>query len=117
MKGFALDSNGDLLIEGNRISMISGEDLIRQTVQTVLGTNKGEWSLNIDEGIDFSNILGKKKSDDIIKNEILQGLLQIDESFVLDSFSCEIDKINRKLVISFTARNGDGETVAATVDY
>lgn len=117
MKGFALNSDGDLLIEGNRISMVSGEDLIRQTVQTVLGTNKGEWSLNIDEGIDFSNILGKSKGEDIIKNEIVQGLLQVDESFVLDSFECKPDVINRKLYISFTARNGNGETIAAAVEY
>lgn len=59
MKGFALDENGDLLIINNEIVMIHGTDLLRQKVETVLNTNKGEWSLNVEEGINFSNILGK----------------------------------------------------------
>lgn len=61
MKGFALDANGDLLIKKNDIQMIEGAELTRQTVKTVLSTNKGEWSLNIDEGINFKDILGKKQ--------------------------------------------------------
>ena len=59
MKGFEL-SNGDVVIENGEIQMVSGAELTRQTVETVLGTNKGEWFFNADEGITFSNILGKK---------------------------------------------------------
>lgn len=36
--------------------MIDGVDLINQTVKTVLGTNKTEWFLNVDEGIEFNNL-------------------------------------------------------------
>ena len=56
MKGFALDNNGDVIIEKNKIKMIDGVDLINQTVKTVLGTNKTEWFLNVDEGIEFNNL-------------------------------------------------------------
>ena len=35
MKGFALDNNGDVIIEKNKIKMIDGVDLINQTVKTV----------------------------------------------------------------------------------
>lgn len=35
--------------------------MLRQTMKTVLSTNKGEWSLNVNEGIDIYNILGKRK--------------------------------------------------------
>ena len=59
MKGFEL-SNGDVVIKNGEIQMVSGAELTRQTVETVLGTNKGEWFFNVDEGITFSNILGKK---------------------------------------------------------
>lgn len=61
MKGFALDNNGDVIIEKNKIKMIDGVDLINQTVKTALGTNKTEWFLNVGEGIDFNNLLGKRK--------------------------------------------------------
>lgn len=114
MKGFALNSNGDVIIENNKIKMVDGAELIRQTVLTVLGTNKNEWFLNIDEGIDFSNLLGKKKDDEIIRNEIIQGLQQVDSSFVLETFNCDFDRKNRKLTISFKAKNSAGETVSGS---
>lgn len=47
--------------------------------------------------------------NDIVKNEIQQGLLQVDSSFVLDEISCEINK--RNLSVAFTAHNSDGEQV------
>lgn len=62
MKGFALDEKGDLIIENNEIVMVNGNDLLKQNVKSVLSTNKGEWSLNVEEGINFNNILGKQSS-------------------------------------------------------
>lgn len=59
MKGFKLNS-GDVEITNKRIVMVEGAELTRQNVQQVLSTNKGEWTLNADEGINFKNILGKK---------------------------------------------------------
>ena len=117
MKGFALDNNGDIIIEKNKIKMIDGVDLINQTVKTVLGTNKTEWFLNIDEGIDFNNLLSKKKDDEIIRNEILQGLQQVDSSFVLETFNCDFNSKHRKLTISFTAKNSTGEVVEVSSEY
>lgn len=111
MKGFALDSNGDLLIENNRIQMINGNELVRQTVERVLHTNKGEWFLNLDEGITFSNILGKQKSEEIIRNEIEEGLSQVDSSFFIETFNFNLDSVNRKLTINFVAKNDNGDTI------
>lgn len=91
--------------------MINGNDLIRQTVETNLGTNKGEWFLDIDEGIEFSNLLGKEKTEETIKNEILQGLSQVDSSFYLTHFSFEFNKLQRKLRVEFAAQNEEGETI------
>lgn len=117
MKGFALDSNGDVIIEKNKIKMVDGTELIRQTVQIVLGTNKNEWFLNTDEGIDFNNLLGKKKDDEIIRNEIIQGLQQVDSSFVLETFNFDFDSKKRTLTISFKVKNSDGETVSGSSEY
>lgn len=112
MTGFALDKNNDLLISNNQMQMINGNDLTKQTVKTVIGTNKGEWCLNENEGINFKNILGKSVSDeDVIKNEIEQGLSQVDSSFVLTSFSSEFDSNARKLYIAFKAKNSENEVI------
>lgn len=111
MTGFALDQNNDILISNNQIQMINGEEFTRQTVQTVIGTNKGEWSLNEDEGINFKNILGKNTEEEVIKNEIEQGLSQVDGSFILTSFSSAYDSSTRKLNISFEAENNENQKI------
>lgn len=117
MKGFALDNNGDVIIEKNQIKIVKDDELIKQTVQTVIGTNKTEWFLNIDEGINFNNLLGKKKDDEIIKNEILQGIQQVDNSFLLESFECNYDRRNRKLLITFKAKNSEGKTISGNTEF
>jgi hypothetical protein len=46
---------------------------------------------------------------DIVRNEIQQGLLQIDSSFIIDDFSCQVN--GRDLIVNFSAHNSDGEIV------
>lgn len=76
MKGFKLTSNGDVEILNNQIQMIEGNELLRQTVECVLGTNKGEWVLNPNEGITFRNILGKKQTEQQQDNKAMVGYYQ-----------------------------------------
>lgn len=116
MKGFKLDDNGDIVISNNKIQMVDGNELLKQTVQSVIGTNKGEWVLNRQEGIMFSNIFGKGNTEDMIRYEIQQGLEQVDETFIITSF--EMTKTeDRKYKITFTAQNSIGEEVSGTNYY
>ena len=55
--------------------------------------------------------------NDIIKNEILQGLLQVDSSFVITDFFSEFDSTTRKLSVSFVAQTDKGETVSEVLSY
>ena len=61
MKGFKLNENGDVVIENGVIQMAHGTELTKQTIKSVLGTQKGEWFLNWEEGINHNAILGKKR--------------------------------------------------------
>ena len=61
MKGFMLDEQGDIVIESGAIQMVHDAELTMQTIRSVLGTQKGEWFLNLDEGINHDAILGKKR--------------------------------------------------------
>lgn len=45
----------------HQIEMVEGAELTCQKIKTVLGTNKGEWFFDEEEGINFKNILGKKR--------------------------------------------------------
>lgn len=116
MKGFMLDEHGDVVIQNGKIQMIDGSDLLLQKANSVLGTNKGEWPLNPDEGIVFQNILGKNKTDEMIKYEIQQGLIQVDDTFMITGFERE-EFENRKHVVKTTAQNATGSELKTTTTY
>lgn len=117
MKCFKIDENGDVIFNKNdkKIEIVEGTELIKQRIQTVLGTNKKEWDFNKNEGINFKNIITKNPDIDLIKNEIQEGLRQVDETFILTDFS--FYQKNRKAVINFLAVNSKNETVSSTISY
>ena len=61
MIGFKLN-DGDVAITNGEIELVEGDALTVQTIQQVLSTNKGEWLFDAEEGINFDNILGKKRT-------------------------------------------------------
>lgn len=69
-----MNEHGDVLIERNEIQMVHGSELKLQTLKTTLATQKGEWFLNWQQGVDYNSILGKKryasKNDGIAKQYI-----------------------------------------------
>ena len=83
IKGFALDDKGDLIIENGDIQMAHGAELTKQTIKTVLGTQKGEWFLNWDEGINHNEILGKKRyasQNSALDNQYIAEIEQIEQN-------------------------------------
>ena len=117
MRGFKLTQAGDVAIKNNKIEMIADDELSRQSIQYLLSTNKGEWFYNEEEGINFMNLLGKNVEDDTVKSEILDGLLQIDNTFVITDFSTERNAETRKLDVKFTASTADEKTVTVDTSY
>jgi len=117
LKGFKLTDTGDVAIKNNKIELIADSELTRQSIQYLLSTNKGECFYDENEGITFQNILGKNVDEDHVKSEILQGLLQVDSSFVMTDFSMSLDKVSRHLVVTFTAENADGKVVSIGTNY
>ena len=111
MKGFAMDETGDIVVKHNVIQMVSEDELLRQKVKNVIHTNIGEWFLNEYEGIRFHNLLGKGVLEDYVRAEIVSGLKQVDSTFQLAYFVCDIDNSSRKLTVEFKAQNGDGAEV------
>lgn len=109
MKSLALDERGDLLIQNNVFQMVDGKELIRQKVQEIINTNKGEWFFDWEQGIDFSNILGKGVTEEEVRAEIEDGLKQVDDAFIVTDFSMKI--AGRALTVKFTAENETDKTV------
>ena len=104
-RGFKLDDTGDIIVsKTGKITFTSGKDLKRQTIETVLQTNRGEWFLNPDEGINFRAILGKNVKEEIVRDEVQQGIRQVQEDLNITSFSMELDE-KRHLKVEFEASN------------
>ena len=114
MKSFLLDNKGDIVIKGGKIQFTSGNDLKRQTIETVIGTNNGEWFLDPDEGINHRAVLGKNPNQDEIRSEVQKGLLQVDSSLFITEFDYSVE--GRKSKIGFTASNGK-ETLEGGREY
>lgn len=110
MKGFKLDENGDISITDGQIDMVSDIALEKQTIKTVLRTNKGESPFNADEGIDYNQILGKGVTSDMVKTQIQSGLRQVNSERVIDNFDYTVT--DRRSTVKFTARKADGSAVA-----
>lgn len=108
MKGFSTNDDGDVIVNSS-IEMVTDDELLRQKVQRVLGTNKGEWSYDTDEGIDFQTVLRKNPDEDEIRAAIEEALARIDETLVITSFSLTME--GRKATVSFEAVNADGVKV------
>lgn len=95
--------------------MVSDEELIQQKVKKILNTNKKEWFGNLDEGINFKNLLGKNVDEEIVKSEILDGLMQINSSFIITEFEMSTDSATRKLTVKFKAETAEGEVLKQEV--
>lgn len=117
MKGFALDESGDLLIENNEISIVTGDDLLKQKVVSVLRTNLKEWFFDWEQGVDFENLLGKTTSAELARYEILRGLREVDASFTITEFAYSVDKSTRKATVTFKAITDSGQEVGGDVNW
>lgn len=102
MKGFALDENGDVKIEKNEIQMVEGDELLRQTIETNIATQKGEWFLDEEQGIDRSNVLGKGVTEEVVESEIESAIQQVDDTLNISEFNYNVtgrkSKVNFKVV-------------------
>ena len=114
VKSFSTNEHGDVIVNSS-IEMVTDAELLRQKVQRVLGTNKGEWSYDTDEGIDFQAVLRKNPDKDEIRATIDEALVQIDDTFVITSFDLTMD--GRKATVSFEAVNADGVKVMEGYTY
>lgn len=117
MQEFKLGEDGDVVMKNNKIVMVEDNELLRQKCQYVLNTNKGECFYNLSEGIVFQNILGKNVEDEAIKREILDGILQVDDSFFLYDFSTSYNNKTRKKTAKFKANNSKNEIISTEVSY
>lgn len=107
MKSFAIDENGDVIIENNEIQMAEGNELLRQTVQSNIATQKGEWFLDWEQGVERSNIIGKGVTEETVQAEIEDALQQVDDTLNITEFDYSTN--GRKSKVKFKAATEEND--------
>lgn len=113
MKSLALNEEHDIVVKHGKMQLVEGAELKRQSAECVLNVKKGEWKFDSELGVDFSPILKKNPdlSNDTLKSILMDGLSQVDESFVIQQITSNYDKQNRKLTVGVIATTDENEVV------
>lgn len=106
----------DLLIENGQIQIVSDGELFAQKLQAAWSTNKGEWSLNKNEGVDFHAVLTKNPDENLIRMELETMLSKISATARIASFETVKDRETRHMVITVTVQDGDAE-ITVPIEY
>ena len=69
-------TNGDIDIVGNDLSLVGGQEEMRQNAENRLAINKTEWFLNLGLGLSYKDIRGKGVRDSDIEYWIRECILQ-----------------------------------------
>lgn len=109
-------ANGDLVIEGGELLMVEGPEELAQSVRLTLGTNKGEWFLDPDMGIDFAVFNAKQPSIEAMRDEIRAGLHQEPRIATVEEIDIMSDRVARTQLVTFVATATNGDTVTEGVE-
>lgn len=109
MKDLRLDAQGDLVVEENDLALVNDIEELKQRLKIALSIHKNEWFLDVDAGINYIDVLGKKNSEPELKKEMLKIINSFDEIDEVTSLESAYNGTDRKLIINFKAKTVDGE--------
>lgn len=107
MKAFKVDDKGDLIIENGDLVMIDGDEEITQSMERRLSTNKNEWFLDLDFGLDYEAIRGKGVTRDRVELAITEAIYQDERIEDAALIVNEVDNSSRVSDMKVIARVGD----------
>ena len=99
----------DLSITNYIVDVVEDGELLAQTIQAIWSTNRGEWSLNKEEGIDIYLILGKRPDRDAIRAEMEEALEKIRPTASIVEFVMETDRKSRHAMLTVRIQDGEQE--------
>ncbi|WP_406944478.1 DUF2634 domain-containing protein [Halobacillus sp. SY10] len=114
MKTFALDSKGDLLIREGEFVVIEEAEDIKQSLSLILSTNKGEWFLDREMGLEFSALLDKP-TDARIRAAVIEAISQEPRVQSIDHIEINQDRQKRVVYIHFKVTTSTNEQVESEV--
>ena len=108
--------NNDLVFDGqNKLIMIRDNDEIAQSCERTLTTNKKEWFLNKDFGLDYNLLHQKTINEDYLRIGIIEALTIDKRVKTILDLTIVADDEKRTALISFKIIKNDGTTVESEV--
>ena len=108
--------NNDLVFDGqNKLMMIYDNDEIAQSCERSLTTNKKEWFLNKDFGLDYELLHQKTLNENYLRVGIIEALTIDPRVKTILNLAIIADETNRTAQISFKIILNDGTTVESEV--
>lgn len=100
----------DLDLLSGDLALTSGKDTIDQHIRANLRAYKGEWFLNLDDGIPYYQDVFKKNQSPIVIDAIFkEAILKTTGVIELTEFEIQYDNVLRKLVLNFAVNTFEGE--------
>lgn len=113
MTMFAQDDDGDFLITNNGLTLVSGDEEIRQRIINALRSFFREWFLDLTLGVPWFQLIFEKGTppqviDAILKDKILSvpGVVSFRKWDPLD-----LDNATRDLSVDFSVRTVNGTNI------
>lgn len=106
-----LDDDGDLVVEGGDLVLSSGLPGAAQGIRIRVLTFRGEWFLDLDDGVPyFQEILGHKFEETRAREAFREAIAAAPGVVEVPSITLDFNRGTRVLTISWTARTEFGDT-------
>lgn len=112
MADILLDENGDIDLSGGRISIVRGDDAIKQKLSIRFKFFLGESPYDQRVGIPYFQDILKKDADlNAVRGIFRDTILSTPGIDGLETFELELNTTTRTLTLTFKARKDDGEVL------
>lgn len=112
-RSLKLTNNGDVIVdpETNDFVYIDGLEEKAQSLRIRLSTQRGEWAFDTIFGLDYEKVIGKGRTQEEIKLEIIETILQDQDVERAEVYEFKIDPYSRDLDVKAKAYLVTGEEI------
>ena len=107
LKTFKINNDDLVFDEFGNLEMINNYDEITQSIQRILSTNKSEWFLNTEFGLEYDQIKGKGKLTENIELAIMEAIYQDDRISEVNILEVKRNDADRTVLIKFNITVND----------
>lgn len=101
---------GDLELTSGDVSLTTGSDSIDQHIRSNIRAFRGEWFLNLDDGVPyFQEVFKKNQSPAVVDAIFKEAILKTTGVIELTEFEINYDTDKRKLILDFSVNTVEGE--------